>query len=87
MKAEPKRTKRRWKNERQSAGKFYGKWFKKGLPTTYFLTVADEPIDAHAELRHVDFVPLNNVNAFNLGNPLAGLIPGGTVFKDWEDLR
>jgi pyruvate-ferredoxin/flavodoxin oxidoreductase len=31
-------------------------------------------------LRHVDFVPLNNVNAFNLGNPLAGLVPGGAVF-------
>jgi pyruvate-ferredoxin/flavodoxin oxidoreductase len=53
---------------------------KKGLPTTYFLTVAEEPIGAHAELRHVDFVPLNNINAFNLGNPLAGLVPGGTVF-------
>ena len=53
---------------------------KKGLPTTYFLTVAEEPIGAHAELRHVDFVPLNNVNAFNLGNPLSGLVPGGAVF-------
>jgi pyruvate-ferredoxin/flavodoxin oxidoreductase len=53
---------------------------KKGLPTTYFLTVAEEPIGAHAELRHVDFVPLNNINAFNLGNPLSGLVPGGTVF-------
>ena len=53
---------------------------KKGLPTTYFLTVAEEPIRAHAELQHVDFVPLNNVNAFNLGNPLSGLISGGTVF-------
>lgn len=53
---------------------------KKGLPTTYFLTVAEETIGAHAELRHVNFVPLNNVNAFNLGNPLAGLVPGGTVF-------
>jgi len=53
---------------------------KKGLPTTYFLTVAEEPIRAHAELRHVDFVPLNNVNAFNLGNPLSGLVPGGAVF-------
>jgi pyruvate-ferredoxin/flavodoxin oxidoreductase len=53
---------------------------KKGLPTTYFLTVADEPIGAHAELRHVDFVPLNNVNAFNLGNPLSGLVSGGAVF-------
>jgi pyruvate-ferredoxin/flavodoxin oxidoreductase len=53
---------------------------KKGLPTTYFLTVAEEPISAHAELRHVNFVPLNNVNAFSAGNPLAGLVPGGTVF-------
>ena len=53
---------------------------KKGLPTTYFLTVADEPIGAHAELRHVDFVPLNNINAFNLGNPLSGLVSGGAVF-------
>jgi pyruvate-ferredoxin/flavodoxin oxidoreductase len=53
---------------------------KKGLPTTYFLTVAEEPIRAHAELRHVDFAPLNNVNAFNLGNPLSGLVPGGAVF-------
>ena len=53
---------------------------KKGLPTTYFLTVAEESIGAHAELRHVDFVPLNNVNAFNIGNPLTGLVPGGTVF-------
>jgi pyruvate-ferredoxin/flavodoxin oxidoreductase len=53
---------------------------KKGLPTTYFLTVAEEPIGAHAELRHVNFVPLNNVNAFNIGNPLAGLVAGGAVF-------
>ena len=53
---------------------------KKGLPTTYFLTVAEESIGAHAELRHVDFVPLNNVNAFNIGNPLSGLVAGGAVF-------
>ena len=53
---------------------------KKGLPTTYFLTVAEEPIRAHAELRHVDFVPINTVNAFNMGNPLSGLVPGGTTF-------
>src|SRR4030095_12992843 len=53
---------------------------KKGLPTTYFLTVAEEPIGAHVELRHVDFVPLNNVNAFNQENPLNGLVPGGSVF-------
>jgi pyruvate-ferredoxin/flavodoxin oxidoreductase len=53
---------------------------KKGLPTTYYLTVAEEPIRFHAELSRVDFVPLNDVNAFNLGDPLAGLVEGGIVF-------
>ncbi len=53
---------------------------KKGLPTTYYLTVAQEPIRLHSELKYVDFVPLNNVNAFNLGNPLEGLSQGGTLF-------
>jgi pyruvate-ferredoxin/flavodoxin oxidoreductase len=53
---------------------------KKGLPTTYFLTIADERIRFHAELGRVEFVPLNDVNAFNLGDPLAGLVPGGVVF-------
>jgi pyruvate-ferredoxin/flavodoxin oxidoreductase len=53
---------------------------KKGLPTTYYLTIADEPIRGHAELDHVDFVPLHDVSAFGLGNPLAGLVDGGTLF-------
>jgi pyruvate-ferredoxin/flavodoxin oxidoreductase len=53
---------------------------KKGLPTTYYLTVADGPIRAHSELARVDFVPLNDVNAFRLGNPLAGIAEGGMVF-------
>jgi len=53
---------------------------KKGLPTTYFLTVADERVRTHSELAQVDFVPLNDVNAFRLGDPLAGLAAGGTVF-------
>jgi pyruvate-ferredoxin/flavodoxin oxidoreductase len=53
---------------------------KKGLPTTYYLTVARERIRTHCEQRQVEFVPLNDVNAFNLGNPLAGLAEGGTVF-------
>jgi pyruvate-ferredoxin/flavodoxin oxidoreductase len=53
---------------------------KKGLPTTYYLTVADERIRTHSELAQVDFVPLNDVNAFRLGNPLTGLVSGGTVF-------
>jgi pyruvate-ferredoxin/flavodoxin oxidoreductase len=53
---------------------------KKGLPTTYYLTIAREHIRVHSELEHVEFIPLNDVNAFNLENPLAGLSDGGLVF-------
>jgi pyruvate-ferredoxin/flavodoxin oxidoreductase len=53
---------------------------KKGLPTTYYLTVAEDKIRSHAELGRVEFVPLNDVTAFRLGNPLAGLVDGGIVF-------
>jgi pyruvate-ferredoxin/flavodoxin oxidoreductase len=53
---------------------------KKGLPTTYYLTVADDRVRTHSELNYVNFVPLNDVNAFLYGNPLAGLQPGGTIF-------
>ncbi len=53
---------------------------KKGLPTTYYLTVAPERIRQHGELEHVDFVPLHDVAAFRQGAPLHGLADGGTVF-------
>lgn len=53
---------------------------KKGLPTTYFLTAAPEKVRTHCELDQVEFVPLNDVNAFQEGNPLAGLNRGGMVF-------
>lgn len=53
---------------------------KKGLPTTYYLTVADAHIRTHSELNYVEFIPLNDVNAFNLGNPLDGIAPEGSVF-------
>jgi pyruvate-ferredoxin/flavodoxin oxidoreductase len=53
---------------------------KKGLPTTYYLTVADQPILTHSELNHVEFVPMNDVNAFLTGSPLAGIQEGGTIF-------
>jgi pyruvate-ferredoxin/flavodoxin oxidoreductase len=53
---------------------------KKGLPTTYYLTIAKEHIRVHSELEHVEFIPLNDVNAFNLENPLAGLSDHGMVF-------
>lgn len=53
---------------------------KKGLPTTYYLTVAEKHIRTHSELAHVEFIPLNDVNAFNLGNPLDGIADEGSVF-------
>ena len=53
---------------------------KKGLPTTYYLTIARKHIRVHSELEHVEFVVLNDVNAFNLENPLAGLCEGGMIF-------
>ena len=53
---------------------------KKGLPTTYYLTIARKHIRVHSELEHVEFVALNDVNAFNLENPLAGLSQDGMLF-------
>jgi pyruvate-ferredoxin/flavodoxin oxidoreductase len=53
---------------------------KKGLPTTYYLTIARQHVRVHSELEHVEFVALNDVNAFNLENPLMGLSDGGMVF-------
>jgi len=53
---------------------------KKGLPTAYFLTIAEGAIRTHAELELVDFVPLHDVAAFSQGAPLHGLVDGGTVF-------
>ncbi|UCC65650.1 MAG: 2-oxoacid:acceptor oxidoreductase family protein, partial [Anaerolineae bacterium] len=53
---------------------------KKGLPTTYYLSVADDPILTHSELNYVEFVPMNDVNAFFTSDPLAGIQPGGTIF-------
>ncbi|MBT3350638.1 MAG: pyruvate ferredoxin oxidoreductase, partial [Nitrospinaceae bacterium] len=53
---------------------------KKGLPTTYYLTIAEDVIRTHCELRQVEFIPLNDVNALYAGNPLQGLSEGGMVF-------
>lgn len=57
---------------------------KKGLPTAYFLTIADEHIRTHAELDLVDFVPLHGLAAFGQGAVLAGLHDGGVVFVSTE---
>ena len=58
---------------------------KKGLPTTYYLTLAPGRIRTHCELTHVDLVVLNDVNAFQWGNPLEGLSGNGMLFVQTGD--
>jgi len=53
---------------------------KRGLPTTYYLTIAEEPVRQHSELRQVEFVPVHDASAFGQGDPLSGLVDGGTLF-------
>lgn len=57
---------------------------KKGLPTTYYLTLADQPIRTHSELEWVELVIVNDVNALR-GEALGGLHQGGTVFVQAEE--
>jgi pyruvate-ferredoxin/flavodoxin oxidoreductase len=52
---------------------------KKGLPTTYYLTISKNHVQLHSELEHVDLVVLNDTTALFSGNPLAGLLPGGAI--------
>ncbi|OFZ54868.1 MAG: pyruvate ferredoxin oxidoreductase [Bdellovibrionales bacterium RIFOXYC1_FULL_54_43] len=52
---------------------------KKGLPTTYFLTISPEHIGFHQELNVVDAVLVNDMNAFKHSNVLAGLRDGGSL--------
>jgi len=53
---------------------------KKGLPTTYYLTIADTHIMTHSELECVDLVICNDVNAMQSTNPLKGIVEGGAVY-------
>jgi pyruvate-ferredoxin/flavodoxin oxidoreductase len=53
---------------------------KKGLPTTYYLTIADSHIFSHSELEHVNLVVLNDTNALFSGNPLKGMVDEGALF-------
>ena len=53
---------------------------KKGLPTNFYLTIADERIRIHHELDVLDFIAVQDENAFVTGNPLKGLKDGGSVF-------
>jgi pyruvate-ferredoxin/flavodoxin oxidoreductase len=53
---------------------------KKGLPTTYYLTVADTHINLHCELEHVDLLCINDPTAILSSLTLSGLMPGGAIF-------
>jgi pyruvate-ferredoxin/flavodoxin oxidoreductase len=53
---------------------------KKGLPTTYYLTIADSHIMMHSELEHVDLLCINDTTAILNPHTLDGLQPNGIVF-------
>ena len=53
---------------------------KKGLPTTYYLTIADSHIMMHSELEHVDLLCINDVTAILNPLTLGGLQMNGNVF-------
>ncbi len=59
---------------------------KKGQPTTFYGTLAKEPIRLNAELKHVNVVLSPDPNVFRHSNPLAGLEEGG-VFVIQSDLE
>lgn len=50
---------------------------KKGQPTTYYLSVAPEPIRINCEYVYVDVVLSPDPNVFGHSNPLSGLKKGG----------
>jgi pyruvate-ferredoxin/flavodoxin oxidoreductase len=53
---------------------------KKGLPTTYYLTIANSHIMLHSELEHVDLLCINDPTAILNPLTLHGLQPGGMIF-------
>ena len=57
---------------------------KKGLPTNYYLTLAESPIRTHCEMEQAEFIPLNTINALTIGNPFAGMSEGGIAFIQWH---
>ncbi len=53
---------------------------KKGLPTTYYLTIADSHINMHSELEKVELLCVNDPTALLSPITLKGLVPGGAIF-------
>ena len=53
---------------------------KKGLPTTYYLTIADTHVNIHCELEHVDLLCVNDLSALLSPTTLHGVVTGGKIF-------
>ena len=53
---------------------------KKGLPTTYYLTIGDSHIYMHSELEHIDLLCINDPTAILNPHTLEGLQAGGAIF-------
>jgi pyruvate-ferredoxin/flavodoxin oxidoreductase len=53
---------------------------KKGLPTTYYLTIGDAHIYMHSELEHIDLLCINDPTAMLSHETISGLMPGGAIF-------
>jgi pyruvate-ferredoxin/flavodoxin oxidoreductase len=53
---------------------------KKGLPTTYYLTIAETHINMHSELEKVELLCINDPTAILSPLTLKGLVPGGAIF-------
>lgn len=53
---------------------------KRSLPTSYFLSIAEERLRLHNEPSEIDFVAIHDPKAFLYTRPLVGLTTGGTVF-------
>lgn len=53
---------------------------KKGMPTAFFLLIADEPIRVHAELERVDFLALHELRELLRPGALRTLVDGGVLF-------
>ena len=53
---------------------------KKGLPTTYYLTVGDSHIYMHSELEHIDLLCINDPTAMLSHETVKGLMPNGAIF-------
>jgi len=53
---------------------------KKGLPTTYYLTVAETHVNMHSELERVELLCVNDPTAMLSPLTLKGLVPGGAIF-------